>query len=408
MNRKTTLFIISTTLLSAMAMQAQSLSLDFPHFASQEWTMTAFHGAEQDTIASGKLDASGKATIALPVGYKHYRGMTRWLLKNGGGLDVIFSGIGEDIAVSCTEARPSQSTIIYKGTSENSYLGPRYARQQDILKKTSAMRMVAKAYEDDKTLQPVFEKELDKQEEAYKLLQEETASNPLYAARFAQIVDLTQRLPLMLARSITRTDSLLTQTIVNSLDISALYTSGHWDEVLGMWLQYYVQNPANEALLADDYQILKDRIADKEIQTAFVQSVSDLLHKMKRSDLALLNERRKAPALVQCKLPNKKTILVFHESGCGNCTDQMEKLVELYPKAKAEGYEVISIAADSDKEIFEHTSKAYPWEGKYCDLKGFAGKDFINYGVIGTPTFYLIDEKGTIRGIYAQVDDMKI
>jgi cytochrome oxidase Cu insertion factor (SCO1/SenC/PrrC family) len=86
----------------------------------------------------------------------------------------------------------------------------------------------------------------------------------------------------------------------------------------------------------------------------------------------------------------------------------MTKLSEWYGELQKEGYEVVSIAADLDEEIYKSMAKAYPLKDKYCDYQGLSGKDFINYNVTGTPTFYLIDEKGIIRGIYARVEDIKL
>lgn len=408
MNKKIISLLLGIFMSLSFNMQAQSLSLDFGHFAGQEWTMIAFHGEGQDTIATGALDASGKATIMLPNRYKDYRGMTRWLLAKGGGLDIIFSGTSENISVSCTEAQPSADNIIYRGSLENTYLNQRYVWQQRIVKKTEAMSMSVQAYNDDQELLPILEKELKKQEQVYNLLQEETENNPLYAARFAQIVNVSRGLPPILSGDMSKADSLLIDFIINKLDMSSLFTSGYWGSILGQWLQWYVYNPEHEILFIDDFQVLKKRIADPQIQVAFEQSVRKLLYAMERSNLALLTEQRQAPALTQGKLPKKKTILVFYESGCGNCTVQMKNLVDLYTVLEKKGYTVISIAADSDEETYIRAANAFPWKDKYCDYQGFAGKNFINYGVMGTPTFYGIDEKGIIWGMYNRLEDMKL
>lgn len=400
------LMLMSICLLCATNLLAQSVTLDFPHFAGQEWYMTAFRGDGKDTITTGKLDEQGKTKIILPEKYKNHRGMTQWLLRKGGGLDIIIAG-GENVSVSCLEAQPSEESIKYTQSSENTYLIDRYARQQRILAKVDAMRMSAEVYKDDNELLPVLKKELNKQEQVYNRLQDETAINPMYAARFAQIVDITRGLPPTLSGN-EDTGVVLKDFILNNLDIYSLYTSGHWQAVIGQWLDWYAYHPENEALLIEDYRVLKKRITNKEIIDAFENTVQKSLHGKKRSDLALLTQQHKAPVLVQGKLPNKKTILVFYESGCGSCTAQMAKLSEQYYDIQKKGYEVISISADSDKDIYERTANIYPWKDKHCDFQGFAGKDFINYGVMGTPTFYLIDEKGIIKGIYAQVDDMKL
>ena len=63
------------------------------------------------------------------------------------------------------------------------------------------------------------------------------------------------------------------------------------------------------------------------------------------------------------------------------------------------------ISADKDKNIFENTTQQFPWSNKYCDFAGFEGDNFKNYGVIGSPTIYLIDENKIIEGRYARLED---
>jgi len=77
-----------------------------------------------------------------------------------------------------------------------------------------------------------------------------------------------------------------------------------------------------------------------------------------------------------------------------------------YPLLKEQGYEVISISADYDLQIFENTARLFPWEEKYCDGEGFDGENFKNYGVIGTPTFFMIDEEGVIEVREAQLQEL--
>ena len=84
----------------------------------------------------------------------------------------------------------------------------------------------------------------------------------------------------------------------------------------------------------------------------------------------------------------------------------MDKLIKLYPQLIQQGYEVVSISADLDIYIYENYARKMPWKHKYCDFRGFDGKDFLNYGIIGTPTFYQIDEEGIVRGRYVQVEDI--
>lgn len=431
------LILTGISLFGTLLVSAQSVSLRFPHFAGQEWYFTAFSGERQDTFATGVLDPEGQTVLRLPDNFKNYRGMTRWLLVKGGGLDIIIAG-SENISVSCTEAVPSQENIIYENTAENTSQNEFYKRQQQILGKVDVMRMAVETYRDDDEagLLSAFKKELEKQEEKYNSLQAEMTDSPLYAARFAQIVNLGRGLPQILSSDHKESEKQLKDFIVNALDMDALYTSGHWRGVIEQWTGWYVYDKENNLqYFVSDAQYLLDRTAsdkvyaelaeriiascekqgwhDQEIELAFFLQNRDRIKNPAgkvKSLYTLLSVRKgsKAPVLQQGKLPKKKTILVFHESDCGNCKLQMAKLAGLYPELGKKGYEVVSISADTDKQTFEDTARYFPWKNKYCSLEGFAGKDFQNYGVIGTPCFYLIDGKGIIQGRYARVADMEL
>ncbi|MCL2652055.1 MAG: thioredoxin family protein, partial [Candidatus Azobacteroides sp.] len=69
------------------------------------------------------------------------------------------------------------------------------------------------------------------------------------------------------------------------------------------------------------------------------------------------------------------------------------------------GIRVISIAADHDENVFEYHAKDFPWTDKLCDYQGFEGNNFKNYGVVATPTIYLIDENGNIQGKFATLQE---
>jgi len=46
------------------------------------------------------------------------------------------------------------------------------------------------------------------------------------------------------------------------------------------------------------------------------------------------------------------------------------------------------------------------WADKLCDYKGFDGDNFRNYGIVGTPTYILIDKERIIRGRYVQLREL--
>ncbi len=198
-------------------------------------------------------------------------------------------------------------------------------------------------------------------------------------------------------------------------------------------LQYAVKD---DAILYEDTQAILARINNKTVYTAFADKmvglfakagkdymVSDLgkyvaasgkIEKPSNQLISAMNDLAigaTAPALQTPsgkKTINKKTLLFFYESGCNNCENEIHQLLGNYQIVKDKGYEVITVAADMTKEAGDGHGHEFPWKEQLCDYKGFKGENFINYGIIGTPTFFTIDEKGKITGRYARLIDANI
>jgi thiol-disulfide isomerase/thioredoxin len=106
------------------------------------------------------------------------------------------------------------------------------------------------------------------------------------------------------------------------------------------------------------------------------------------------------------ELNSKYTLLVFYKSGCGPCEETMQGLIDNYKEMANKEYRIITVAADTDEQIFKNTSILYPWADKYCDFEGATGMNFKNYAVIGTPTMYVIDSVGNIESKLDTLNDV--
>ena len=98
--------------------------------------------------------------------------------------------------------------------------------------------------------------------------------------------------------------------------------------------------------------------------------------------------------------------MVFYRSGCGPCEETMQGLTGNYKDLIAKGIRIISIAADTDEQVFSNTAFPHPWIDKYCDFEGMNGINFKNYAIIGTPTMYILDHKGFILSKMATVTEL--
>lgn len=447
-----TLFIVSLWAASPLYASASNnasspaIELYFPHFAGYEYDFFFFQGMRSDTIQRGTIGEDGRLTLTVPEDYKAYAGMGRWLLKKGGGLSFIVNG--EDFSISCIEAMPNDDNITYQGSPENDFLNQQYFKQQAIFQKIDALRMLREAYEKEpkNSLYKQSEKEIKKQIAAFDALTRETINSPLYAARYRRISDFYNGLPLYNIGGGILSASALTeqeaeenrqkerrQFAHEELSMDALYTTGLWNSVITQMLDLYEDKKELGELMVKKLEGTKN-------EKAFMQLANDLISIVEKQSwedaeavivdylkssgrvpnpqgmVYVAFERSKArpgkqAPVLECmnnaQFTNKQgTIVVFYETDCDNCDREMAELVNHYESLKAKGYEIISVSADLDKEIFQGIADTFPWQHKYCDEEGLDGNDFRNYGVIGTPTFYLIDSNGVILKRHSRLQDI--
>lgn len=98
------------------------------------------------------------------------------------------------------------------------------------------------------------------------------------------------------------------------------------------------------------------------------------------------------------------TLLVFNTVGCEHCAIEMKKLVELYPLLEQKKVRVITItSALSQKEFLEDVNP-YPWKDKIMDNTDYNKSLFRSFGIIGTPTMYLLDSDNVVKEKFSLVD----
>lgn len=415
--------------------QSQTVQLDFKHFAGKEYTWLIVYGDKQDTVSTGKLDKVGKVTLQLPQKYKDYVGMSRFMLKEGGGLDLVINN--ENFTVRSSEAQPNESNIVYTGSPENEFLMQEATKQQKVLAKAELAAAGLQLYTKSDAIYPSFKTEQQALDLQFKTIQNETARSPLYAARFREFVNYLTNTGSSLTQAPEQKQQYLNAFVRAKLDLDALYTSNHWSNVLGQWFSTHVNVTKNDSLLIDDAQYMANRIKSNTIYTAFAEKVVVFMAKAGKDELmhsfgSYLSQSgrlvkpnhnviaamggpeigQQAPDLI---LPDgkqlavkPKTLVFFYESGCNNCENEMLVFRGNYDVLKSKGYEVISIAADVDRDEYRKTIANFPWTQKYSDFKGHTGVNFATYAVVGTPTIFVIDDKGNVAGRYAKLVEANI
>jgi thiol-disulfide isomerase/thioredoxin len=98
------------------------------------------------------------------------------------------------------------------------------------------------------------------------------------------------------------------------------------------------------------------------------------------------------------KLKGKVVLVDFWATTCGPCVKELPRVKAAYDKFQSQGFEVVGISCDTDKERLNKylKEKEILWP-QYFDGKGFYNKISQNFGIDGIPHMLLMDKKGLLR-----------
>ncbi|NDV97073.1 TlpA family protein disulfide reductase [Dysgonomonas sp. 521] len=387
---------------------AQTIKMDLPSCNYLQYVFTLKQGTARDTVAVGRLDSVGKASFTLPAGYASYRGVGNLSVPTTHtSINMIING---EKKFSVKEDSEPDSGI-FSGSVENAYLQELFSRQSRIISDYNAAMNSASS-----TASPfsMHWQQVSELKTRYSLLKKEMKESPLYAARMVEMLGCLSGM----GRSLdTHPDSIVVEQhrfVSQELDFHDLYTSGFWQPMLQLW---YESALGDDSLLLNDSKHMLDKITDiplrRELTQAFIRMFSKygkdyLLAELGTEYLTMPLNGQPAPEIVvgDSSFVPRLSLIMFYETGCGNCHYELEQLKKNYKLLTDNGIRVISIAADIGEEVHAETSAGLPWADKLCDYKGFDGANFRNYGIVGTPTFILTDKDGIVRGRYAQLKEL--
>jgi len=437
-------------MLVALKSFSQSISMEFPAFAGKSYDFIIFQGSKQEKVIQDTIPANGKFILTIPKQYAPYTGMCRWLITGtaeGGGLEMAIPGY--DFSVACLSDIPSNDNIIFKGFDAVNELNRLNAIQQAIIDKFETMSKAIQLYDKKHKLYKKFVQEVAVELKAYDAFQQDLKQNPNFNARFLPIVNLTKGISHRLTDDYKQKALLVNEFITQIVSFEDLYVSGHWQGIIQSWvvLQMNIVNDKNK--FAQDFKLISDRMVNPEHYTDFVGKLTYYLTQYGKDDYVeaiaktVLSSGKvseylgvmevylksmvgmKAPHLVITEangtekeedvrtkviptesLGSNYSLLVFYKSGCGPCEETMRGLQENYLNLVSKEIKIISIAADTDEQVYKNTAAPFPWKDKFCDFKGTSGINFRNYAVIGTPTMFLLDSKGLIIEKIATVEQL--
>jgi len=443
--------LIVIFLLSCSGVHAQAIQLHFPHFAGHSYDWKIFQGTKQITVRSGEIPSDGRLTLIMPEAYQDYRGMTRWMLKTGGGLDMIY--VDKDFSVECLSEQPNDKNIIYTGNPENDYLKEQHHRQQIILDKLGAVNHFLQVYAHTEDLYQTISKEQVHLRKQFEQIQESRKDSPFYAARFGEIVDFTKGVADKVYVNPTDHTRHFNDFVTHTLKFKDLYTSGHWEQVLHQWLMMNISSAAGDAGFKDRLDVVIKRMVEDNILAGFAEIAVPLLvqkgkddllpqikvHLDKHSgviaglsatvkrmlasfkiltgkkgpDLMFQSPVRTQTGLVQQdifletdKLDADYILLLFYQGECPLCEDALIDLANKYQWLKDRNVRVIAISADETEQGFKKKLAYHQWSDNYCDFTGMGGVNFKNYTVLGVPTLYLLDQEGIVLKKTAMVEEV--
>ncbi|MDR3059426.1 MAG: thioredoxin family protein [Prevotella sp.] len=390
MSSKRLLFMVSV-LMIPFILNAQKITIALPQHANKEYVFVLHKGINQDTIQKGVLPFTGKIDVWIPDTYKDYAGMGRLIIKDMPTFNMIVNH--EDFSVE----QGADGKYIFNNSAENKYL---YSIIQD--------RIIP---EEDTTL---------------------------YASRFIQLIRynqalnkvISQRFPNLKEKGAVRSYAL------NDLSFETLYTSSLWYNIIDA----LVKLNGDQQALGEYMTKLLGKIRSDEVYVHLVDNLITITEQYGWDDafdiiipyveqsgripvpqdkiytafiLAKVRKGMEAPKIEGLsksigEAGEEKALIVFYQPDCENCHIQLKQLINEYSKLESEKIRVISISGGDDNEVFEQDLKNFPWTDKLCDFNGYSGKNFMNYGIMGTPTFFLLDKKGKVLRRFAQISELML
>lgn len=430
------LFVFMTTL--SLSVSGQRLIFDFPEQKGDSVILWETKGLKKEVLYRGVFDPEGQ--LEITVSGHRLRGFVTLDNMKGSALTFILGN--ENVSITSKEKYPVPATVKFTHSAENEHFFHWMELVNTLKGKEQANRLQQQLYKPTEVFYSSIEEEKKRLSEQRSDYEKAISDTSLYSARVMQLIGFMEdKLPVLFQNDTTLCEG--RDYLLSRLDVEALYTSGLWFNILNGFVELYQSGHYPTESFGSDMVLLLKRTSPEEV---FLSLASDLIMicdqlgwqdnletiglylidsgRLKNpegrlKDLTVMMKIRKgskAPALVTYgsgkdnPLPGSLTVqgpalLLFYESGCDNCEKELSEFQQMYTNLKYSGIEIYSISADRDSAVYSSRLEKLPWRYKFCDWKGFSGKNVENYGIIGTPTIFLIDEKGIIQGRYARLED---
>lgn len=435
----------------SLNLSAQELTLKLSQHPNKKAVLVAVHGIHNDTIGIIPLDQNGNGTLD----YKDKQpqaGLVNVTLKDKAYLsyDFVLSPTESPTLICDMEYVYVQNTKIVN-SPENDCLNRGFDGVAKYKQKIALNHELGKLYTPELSFSKHLATEKQIVEQQLREIIDTIYQSALFAGKYMQF-KMAQEEKLAKVWESNEQKTIAKNYFANQIDFDALYGSSMWFSIINSCMEVYTkENPyfgtfgmdiaanlkriKNQQVYEDlldaaisvtekfawneDYEAIVDFIVkDNRINNPqgkirkIIQSYK-LSNGKKAPDLLVVNPNKMNKDKVASKtelktaeLNSKYSLLLFYKSGCGPCETAIEGLKSNYQDVAIKRFKIISLSADTVKAEFQKTASAFPWADTYCDYEGMNGVNFKNYAVIGTPTMYLLDTKGTIIKKLAAVQEL--
>jgi thiol-disulfide isomerase/thioredoxin len=428
------MFVLLSEVLFAVSLSGRTVCLSAPGLVEKTARLYYYTGARVDSLLLN-IDSTGRAEFVVPV--ENYRGMITLVVPEAGGIELVLAEPALELKVESNSIGPE--TVFFPESKENLFLKHVFTAQAKNMKKQAWLESGKQFYSPGEHVFALIEREEKLVDEAMKQLRAEIDASTLYAAGYYRLSDFLNRLfDAEQTRNGEKAER-ISGEMETTLNAGDMFRAGRIREMIH---NYYISmfNRVNNPEKRRDYVrsviAVLNRLGQPEHEDYFAgvlheterfgwaESQKEIIERVLganpdfRTNIPILNEilgryrkieNEVAPAVAGLAETTEKyehTLLVFFDSECGTCVEEMKILIERYAQLRMNSVRIVSIAADTDKQRYKDYARKLPWSDKLCDFKGFEGTNFTAFGVFATPSFFLIDSEGKITGRYFDVDEI--
>ena len=397
-----------------------------PFYPNLELSVFGFNGIYDQKIGSVKTDGQGRFVLRTS-----YCGAVRFVVA-GKSIELLKDSTS-DLRISLSAAKLDSLSVL-QGQSARLYKDYR-VNQQLLASRIRPLHALKRLYKKGTPFYSAVEQQLSSAERGIADFKDKLRLAKGYASYY---IPLRRDLDaLTQAHSLTAWDKLCT-TYGRHLtqDGEELETSGLMRRLISAYLESIkaqsgkaytdkrevaaaldlldsvdVETPRGQQLASFLMGFFKSR-GNRAGRDSIVNRISHLScevdERLKRSVRAFKEFKigAEAPNIVFSKVKNgsrslydirsKYKLVIFWASWCGHCRLVMPIIEEDYPKLKKSGVEVISVSADVDPVVYARAEKNLPWPYDYVDYEKWDSYPFLDYDVIATPTFVLLDAQNVV------------